>query len=334
VSGTAGAFTHRACIYGSDRQFLDMALPFLEEGLSLGDPVLAVTTPANLELVNTALGARGADVDYAESAFFGRRPAQRVAAFHRYWKRHARGSEGTPVRILAEPVWAGRSSREIAAWTRMEAGLNVALAATTLSMICPYDTRIVPSAILAGAQHTHPAQVNGPHTRSCPDYADPADFARSCDADSLPDPPPGAAEFEFAGDLRGLRRFVASQAAAHGLTSDRTGMLVLAAGEVGTYLKNQAPGNATVRTWEQPGAVICDFRQARASDAQASDDSDPFLGLRPAELEPEPGDGLWLAGQICDWIEIRSGDDSGVIRLHVASRHNEEMAQPGIRYPI
>jgi hypothetical protein len=334
VSGTAGAFTHRACIYDSDRQFLATALPFLEEGLSLGDPVLTVTTPANLELVNTALGARGTSVDYAESAFFGRRPAQRVAAFHRYWKRHADGSAGTPVRILAEPVWAGRSSREIAAWTRMEAGLNVALAPTTISMICPYDTRIVPPAILADAQHTHPEQVDGPRISPCPGYGDPADFARSCDADPLPDPPPGAAEFDFAGDLRGLRRFITSRAAAHGLTSDRTGMLVLAAGEVGTYLKNQGPGSATVRMWEQPGAVVCDFRQTRARSDQASSDSDPFLGLRPAELKPEPGDGLWLAGQICDSIEIRPGQASGVIRLHVASRHNEEMAQPGVRYPI
>jgi hypothetical protein len=36
VSGTAGVFTHRACIYCSDRQFLAMALPFLEEGLPVG----------------------------------------------------------------------------------------------------------------------------------------------------------------------------------------------------------------------------------------------------------------------------------------------------------
>jgi hypothetical protein len=54
----------------------------------------------------------------------------------------------------------------------------------------------------------------------------------------------------------------------------------------------------------------------------------------PAELEADPGDGLWLAGQLCDWTEIRSDEDSSVIRLHVASRHNEETAQPGVRYPI
>lgn len=329
MSGSTAAFTHQACIYGSDEQFLAMAMPFLEEGLDLGDPVLAVTTPANLELINTALGARGADVDYAESAFFGRRPAQRVAAFHRYWKRHTNGGAGSRVRVLAEPVWAGRSSREIAAWTRMEAALNVALATTAISMICPYDMRILLPTILANARSTHPQQVDGSQASACPEYGDPADFARTCDASPLPDPPASAAEVQFSGDLRGLRQFVASRATAHGLTSDRAGMLVLAAAEVATYAKTQSPGNATVRMWEQPGAVVCDFRLPRAAS-----DGDPFLGLRPAELEPEPGDGLWLAGQICDWIEIRSDDASSTIRLHVASRHNEEMAQPGIRYPI
>jgi hypothetical protein len=321
------AFRHQACIYGSDQQFLATAMPFLEEGLVRGDPVLAVTTPANLELINNALGARGADVDYAESAFFGRRPAQRVAAFHRYWKRHSPAPQGTRVRVLAEPVWAGRSSREIAAWTRMEAALNVALAPTAISMICPYDTRILPAAILASARSTHPEQVDGSQASPCPEYGDPADFARSCDSGPLPDPPASAAEFHFAGDLRGLRRFVASRASAHGLTSDRVGMLVQAAGEVGTYLKRLAPGRAAVRTWEQPGSVVCDFQQPGTSVL------DPFLGLRPADLEPEPGDELWLTSQICDWVEIRSSDDGCVIRLHVPSRRNEEIAQPGNRYP-
>ena len=73
-AGTA-TFEHQACIYGSDRQFLDMAMPFLETGLDNGEPVLAVTTPANLELISSALGARADDIDYAESAFFGRRPS-------------------------------------------------------------------------------------------------------------------------------------------------------------------------------------------------------------------------------------------------------------------
>jgi hypothetical protein len=320
---TREAFRHWACVYDSDQQFLQTAVPFLAEGLAAGDPVLAVTTPAHLELITDALGPRGGEVDYAESAFFGRRPPQRVAAFFRYWKNHAGGSGG--VRILAEPVWAGRSAREIAAWTRMESALNVVLAPASIAMICPYDTRTLDPDIVTGALRTHPARIAGSRLSPSADFTDPAEFARSCDTGPLPEPPADAPAFPFDGDLRGLRRFIAGRAACYGVTGDRADILVLAVSEVGAYLKNQGPGTAVVRTWEQPGAVVCDFRRPDLSIG------DPFLGLRPARLEPSAGDGLWLANQICDWLEIRSGADGSTIQLQVPSRHDQEAAaQPGV----
>ncbi len=332
MSRTEGTFEHSACIYDSDQQYLDTAVPFLADGLALGEPVLAVTTPANLELLNTALGTRSSEFDYAESAFFGRRPPQRVAAFYRYWKGHHAAREGGPgngrVRVLAEPVWAGRSAREITAWARMEAALNVALAPTTISMICPYDARTLDPDIITDALCTHPVQVTGSDPSPSPRYVDPAAFARSCDNSPLPEPPPTADAFDFDGDLRGLRRFITDCAAAHGVVGDRADLLVLAVSEVGAYLKSRWPSSAAVRAWEQPGAVVCDFRQP------AGRITDPFLGLRPAELVVGDGDGLWLTNQICDWMEIRSGADGCAIQLQVPSRHDQEMvAQPGIRYP-
>ncbi len=120
---------------------------------------------------------------------------------------------------------------------------------------------------------------------------------------------------------------MASRAAAHGLGDTRAGLLVQAAGEVGTYLKYRDPGRVAVRTWEQAGAVMCDFSQP------ATSFRDPFLGLRPAGLEARPGDGLWLTGQICNWMDISSGIDGGTIRLQVPGMHNEETAQQGVRYP-
>ena len=170
TEGAGTAFQHGACIYDSDRQFLETAAPFLAEGLALGEPALVVTTPANLELIGAALGERAGEVDYAESAFFGRRPPQRVAAFFRYWRtRAATGGSASRehpggaarVRILAEPIWAGRSAREVEAWTRMESALNVALASTSISMICPYDARTLGGDILADAPRTHPALITG-----------------------------------------------------------------------------------------------------------------------------------------------------------------------------
>jgi MEDS: MEthanogen/methylotroph, DcmR Sensory domain len=325
-----GTFRHSACIYHSNQEFLETAVPFLEEGLARGEPAFVVTTPANLELIGAALDKRAGEVDYAESAFFGRRPPQRVAAFYRYWKTHAaRENHGgsARVRILAEPVWAGRSGREIAAWTRMESALNVTLAPASISMICPYDARALDGDIVAGARRTHPALTAGARSAPSPSYADPGAFARAHEAAPLADPPAHAAAFEFDGDLRGLRRFMAGRAAEYGVEGDRADMLVLAVSEVGAYLKSRPPGVATVRTWEQPGAVVCDFRQPGGSI------TDPFLGLRPAELEPSDGDGLWLTNQICDWMEVRSGPGGCAIQLQVPSRHDQEMAaQPGIRY--
>ena len=326
-SVAATAFEHQACLYGSDRQFLEMALPFLEPGLANGEPVLAVTTPANLELIRSALGTRAEDVDYAESAFFGRRPPQRIAAFHRYAQRQAPGRDGARVRILAEPVWTGRSAREIAAWQRMESALNVALAETSIFMICPYDTRSTGPGIVDSARRTHPALARGPDAIPNPDYADPAAFASESYGRPLPEPPEGAAAFEFNGNLRSLRQFVAGRAAAYGLAGDRAGLLVQAAGEVGSYLNYLDRGQVAVRTWEQAGAVMCDFSQP------ATSFRDPFLGLRPAGLAARPGDGLWLTGQICDWMDIRSGIHGGTIRLQVPGKHNQEAAQQGVRYP-
>ncbi|MBT2398010.1 MEDS domain-containing protein [Streptomyces sp. ISL-100] len=47
-SGLNGAgFVHHASLYDGDEAFLAMALPFAEEGLDAGEPVLAATTPAN-----------------------------------------------------------------------------------------------------------------------------------------------------------------------------------------------------------------------------------------------------------------------------------------------
>jgi hypothetical protein len=334
MSNPVGALQHWVCIYDDDQQFLQTAVPFLTEGLDLGEPVLVVTTPANLELLGAALGDRGGDVDYADSTFFGRRPPQRVAAFYRYWKARGGAREGSQpgrrdgrVRILAEPVWAGRSAREVTAWTRMEAALNVTLASTSISMICPYDARTLDQDIVSGALHTHPVQVVGSHPSPSVHYADPAAFVRSCGTGPLADPPASAAAFQFDGDLRRLRRFIADRAAAHGVTGDRADMLVLAVSEVGAYLKSRWPASAAVRSWEQPGAVVCDFRQPGASI------SDPFIGLRPAELVPGDGDGLWLANQICDWMEIQCGGDGCTIQLQVPSRHDQEMvAEPRIRY--
>ncbi|MFB4317076.1 anti-sigma factor RsbA family regulatory protein [Actinomadura sp. 21ATH] len=305
MSAPAGSLLHQGSIYGSDAEFLEMALPFVEGGIDAGDPVLVASTAANIALIDATLGDRAAGAEFAESAYFGRRPPQRVAAFARYWRRARR--RGGRVRILAEPVWTGRAERDVAAWQRMESGLNVALAGTDMWMICPYDARVVPGRILAEARRTHPSMVEGSKSVDSRGYADPVAYARERDAAApLPPAPDGAQEFVFADDLRPLRGFVAARARALGMAEPADA--ATAAGEVATYL-SQVGGPARVRVWLEPGALVCDFHQEGGRVA------DPFIGFRPPGLTARAGDEIWLARQLTERLEIRSTGTGCTVRL-------------------
>ena len=306
-------FLHQGCLYGCDEEFLAAAVPFIEDGLAGGEPVLAVTTPGNLDLLFEVLGECARGLDYAETAYFGRRPPQRIGAFDRYWQMHL--TEQGRVRILAEPTWTGRPEREIRAWKQMEARLNLIFADTRIWMICPYDTRVLRPDIVADVRRTHPSCVAGRDTLPGASYTDPAAFARGLAGGPLPRPPAEAADLAFTGDLAGLRHFAADAAAARGLTGDRAALFVIAVVEAVSYVRRDAMVTA-VAIWDRPGAVVCDISQPGGGLAG------PLPGWRPPELErPRPDDGLWLARQVCEQVETRLADGGCTIRLRVPAHH-------------
>lgn len=307
------AWTHHAALYDDDESFLAMALPFITDGIAAGEPVLATTTSANLDLLHAHLGADADKVDYAESAYFGRRPPQRAAAFERYWRRHEAScppGSGRRARVLAEPIWTGRSAREVTDWKRMEAGLNVVLADTRMWMICPYDTRVVPDHIADAALRTHPVNAVGTRYEPSDMFVDPGTFARELGDDAAPGPPPDDAARVAAADLHGLRAFAKEQATAHGLEGDAAALLVTVVNETATYLG--AP-SAHAAIWPAGGSIVCDLRPAGSARA----DDDPFAGFRAPELgQPRPADGLWYARQVTDHLDLYSGPESRVARIH------------------
>ncbi|QUQ68755.1 MEDS domain-containing protein [Kutzneria sp. CA-103260] len=311
-------FLHQGCIYGSDAEFLSMAVPFVQDGLRRNEPVLVTTTAANLDLLQGALGTQASDVDYAESAYFGRRPPQRATAFQRYWTRHRPAAPRGAVRILAEPIWFGRSRREVAAWKRMEAGLNVVLADTTIWMICPYDTRVVDAAIVEDALRTHPECVAGCQAEPSAQFVTPAEFAKR------QAPPPrlpwdDADVVRFDGDLAATRRHVLDEATRLLQAEDSEAMFSIAVGEAMAYLHQR--GIEWVTAWVRlaAGRVVCTVHSA-----QPLDDLPPFVGFRTPALCEQTGEGLWLTNQICEWLDISSDDSGCTIELAVPGPHHAE----------
>ncbi|QXJ26093.1 MEDS domain-containing protein [Actinomadura graeca] len=298
-------FVHQGCVYAGDEEFLGMAVPFIAEGLRRDEPVLVTTKPANLDLVQDALGRHAHKVDFAETAYFGRRPPQRVAAFTGYRYRHP---HAVRVRILAEPVWSGRSARQVEAWECMESALNTVLTGTGIHMICPYDVRDVPPEIVANARRTHPHMVDGTTVAASGAYTEPVSFVRHRSTE-LPGRPEDAVVLGYGGDLGRMRHAVVMETAMLGLLGEQ---LMIFSAAVGEILGGAAdgPGGPTVALWARPGEVVCDVHLPETTSL------DPFIGLHPPTLDPRPGDGFWLARQICDHLDVRCGPDGATVRLH------------------
>ncbi|MGW2601107.1 anti-sigma factor RsbA family regulatory protein [Streptomyces klenkii] len=312
------AFVHHACLYGSDAEFLAMAVPFVRDGLAAGEPVLAATTPANIELLREALGVSAHHLDTAETAYFGRRPVERVSAFLRYHERRAR--PGRRTRMIAEPVWAGRSARQTAEWKRMESGLNVLLAGLPVWMVCPYDTRVVPGDVAEAALATHPARLDGERLAPCASYADPAAYAAAVEGPAASCAPPTAARTGPTGDASALRRLARERAAGAGLTGGRLALAELAAHEAAAYLLAPEGARVTLRAWEEPGAVVYELRRTeREGGRRMGRDADvpPFAGYRPPGDAQGAEDGLWLARTLGDSLELRARGPETVLTLRV-----------------
>lgn len=169
---------HRVLAYGSEDEFLTTAVPFLARGIERSEPALAVTSAAHIELLRVSLGADAGHVVFADSVGWLTSPN---AALDRYraWVKQEIDAGASWVRILGEPIWAGRSDAEIIAWTRYESLFNLAFASTPISVVCPYDTRALGADVVANAFRTHPVIAHGTHVAENPEYREAEQFLLS-----------------------------------------------------------------------------------------------------------------------------------------------------------
>ncbi|MFD8492636.1 anti-sigma factor RsbA family regulatory protein [Amycolatopsis sp. NPDC059657] len=289
-------FRHQGCVYGSDAEFLAMAVPFAEDGLRGEEPVLIAITAKNLELFREAMGADADRLDYAE----------RADAVRRYCAHRGPVIPGARVRILSEQTWMGRSRREVIAAQRREAKLNVVLAGTRISMICAYDTRIVEAGIVEDVHRTHPECVVGRRAEPSAQFVAPEEFARSL---TSPPPPGSTADlFRFEGDLVAVRRHVLEKATPILVAENAIAMFDIAVGEVLAKLVERGVDRAIVWVRAAAGRVVCTLHTDQP--------------LRPPHLH-QADSGLWMSNQICEWVDVSSDADGCTIELAMPGRGTE-----------
>jgi CheY-like chemotaxis protein len=181
---------HEALVYSSSDELAAGTLPFMRQGLALGEHVLVVLREAGRIVLQQALGEDASRVEFADANEWYRSPEHALVGYTRYLDgRLEPGGALRRVRVVAEIVWPQSSATvDIAAWKRYEAGISAALAETPVSFICAYDTRELPAEIITDAQRTHPILRSANGARPSAHYVLPSAFIRDLErvAESTP----------------------------------------------------------------------------------------------------------------------------------------------------
>ena len=297
-------FHHEALLYRDEDDFLGGAVPFLRAALEAGEPALVAVSEAKTELLAGELGADAERIEFADMEDLGRNPARIIP----FWRDFLTRNDGGSVSGIGEPVWPGRGATEIDECERHESLLNIAFSATTSwSLLCPYDRSALDDGVLENVAHSHRHVIRDGVEEESADYVEEEHPFEG----TLDGYPPGTDPFFFDRlRLAELRGRVSEVAQAAGMSSRNADDLVLSASELATNSVVHGGGSGTMRVWRTNDSLLVDVEDDGLIEK-------PLVG----RLRPEPtqlgGRGLWLANQLCDLVQIRSGARGTTVRLRM-----------------
>ncbi|MER7420482.1 sensor histidine kinase [Micromonospora peucetia] len=301
----AGSFAHEGLFYHDPDGLLAGTVPFITGGLAAGEPVLVAMPGANLRLVRAAVGPTDA-VHWADMTQAGRNPGRIIPwVLQAFIEQHA----GRRVRIIGEPIWAGRSATEYPACAQHEALINMAFASRDATILCPYDAVRLDADVLADAYATHPILVDDAGRRPSAQYAPAEVVARYNMPLSTPTEPVSTLAYRF-DSLPAVRRFVTGHGQAVGLDEDRLADLRIAVTELAANSVAHAGGGGVLRVWHTAEHLACEIQ----------DDgwlADPLAGRLTPAADGIGGRGLVIVQALCDLVRVHSTAAGTTIRLYV-----------------
>src|SRR2546421_10145952 len=106
---------------GADEGSRAGGVRFVEAARGAREPVLVAVPAPRLRRLRVALGRRAAGGRFVGMTSVGRNPGKIIPwVLHAFLEEHA----GHPVRIIGEPIWAGRSADEYPACVQHQALVN------------------------------------------------------------------------------------------------------------------------------------------------------------------------------------------------------------------
>jgi anti-sigma regulatory factor (Ser/Thr protein kinase) len=297
--------SHCVTVFADDDHLATRVAPFIKEGLERRQAVVAVSDERKLALLDETLGPAGGDLRKVDRDGFYTRPEAALADYDRQVRRLLR--EGfASVRLFGELPLCG-SPDEVDAWIAYEAILNRAFEHRPVSILCGYDTREQPDALVEATARTHPHVLgeDGPNGH----YHDPGEIVRlhTPPAES----PPGLRTFEVGDDPAAFRRRLLAELAAEGVPEAEAQGLVVAVGEVVANARRHGDGIREMRIGRAGDCFVCEVSDRGPGIA------DPIAGYIPPTPDGPAGGGLWVARQLTRRLELISNRTGLTARLWV-----------------
>ncbi|HET6296355.1 MAG TPA: sensor histidine kinase [Kribbella sp.] len=301
--GETTGFLHDAFVYNDDEEFVRHTAPFLRDGVTAGEVVLAALPEPRIALLREVLGSAADQVAFLDITSAGRNPARIIPL----WRNVLDQNPHRGVRGIGEPAYRGRSEAGFEEAKLHEALLNVAFEHTgPFRLRCPYDAAVVSATLDPTENHPFVHDSNGSSRGAGPR----TEVASMIFRTPLPAVPEDAERMEFGlAELTEVRHWVNARARERGLSADRIDDLALALHEVCTNSIRFGGGRGELSLWIADDSLICEVADQGSID-------DLLVGRVLPPVEGLGGRGVWLANQLCDLVQLRSGAGFTQVRLH------------------
>jgi anti-sigma regulatory factor (Ser/Thr protein kinase) len=291
-------------MYRGEAEFREAVLDFLRQAAAAQEPVLVALPGSHLATVRDELGEAAFGSRFEDIEEVGRNPSRLLAMIEDWILAH----DGH-ARVVSEVVWPGRSYAETIEGLRHEALINQALSDATATILSPYDAEQLDEATLAGAEMTHPTVVEHGRRRPSTSYGDSV-TVRLADEWPLESPAGSVSEHRLQGSLRDLRQAVAEDPLLGSLTDEQRSDLVFAVNEAASNAVKHGDQTCTTRLWHDGRGIVSEVSFDTSLE-------DLMAGRRRPQVDATHGRGLWLINQVCDLVELRSGQSGTTLRMHV-----------------
>jgi anti-sigma regulatory factor (Ser/Thr protein kinase) len=298
-TGRPGRF-HEAGFYRSDAEFAALIVPFVEEGVAAGQPVILGYDDRKASLLRAWLDDPGAVAFLTDGSLYAT-PARAIASYWQLFERLT-AAGATQIRIAGDVPHEGNGGR-FAGWDRYESAANTVWDQFPVWSRCLYDAATAAPRVLDVAARTHPRIVlpSGQYQPSRR-YQQAADFQPlPPDPDPLEDSVPVIVMSDpSSAQVRRVLTIIGG-----GRVSD-TAMeeLMIGVGEAVGNARRHGRPPVTARIWAGSGRILVHVHDTGPGPA------DPLAGLVPVWARPERREGgLWRVHMLgLDAVLIRSGD--------------------------